>query len=175
MTITHITENNNKRYGVTFQNNGCVKVEKFEGISNDENTIYSVKPMRIFLGKSQVCNMAMFSGSFDKPVFDGNTTLLKKNGENGKNKFLFIGGDMIASFLIIDDIYEYVSNIGNNLCLYSIATGKENYFLLAPNFKFFKKDKIDYDSILEGINFPDSDLKESFEELELCKIHSNYD
>ena len=25
MTIINITENNTKRYGVTFQNNGCVK------------------------------------------------------------------------------------------------------------------------------------------------------
>ena len=53
MTKIYITENKTKRYGVTFQNNGCVKVQKFEDISNDENTIYSVKPMRIFLGKSQ--------------------------------------------------------------------------------------------------------------------------
>ena len=52
MTIIYITENNTKRYGMTFQNNSCVKVQKFDDISNDENTIYSVKPMRIFLGKS---------------------------------------------------------------------------------------------------------------------------
>ena len=43
---------------------------------------------------------------------------------------------------------------------------------LAPNFKFIKKDKIDYDTILDGIYAPDSDLL--FEELEFCKIHSNY-
>ena len=42
------------------------------------------------------------------------------------------------------------------------------------NFEFIKKDKIDYNTILDGIYVPDSDLKESFEELELCKIHSNY-
>ena len=66
MTIIYITENNTERYGVPFQNNGCVKVQKFEDISNNEKTIYSVKPMRIFLGKSQVCKMPMFSGAFDK-------------------------------------------------------------------------------------------------------------
>ena len=54
MTIIYITENNTKTYGVTFQNNGCVKVQKFEDISNDENTTNSVKPMRIFLGKIQM-------------------------------------------------------------------------------------------------------------------------
>ena len=65
--------------------------------------------------------------------------------------------------------------MGNNLSPYSIATGEENYYLLAPNFKFIKKDKTDYNTILDGICVPDSDLKESFEEIELCKIHSNYD
>ena len=52
---------------------------------------------------------------------------------------------------------------------------KKNNFLFAPNFKFIKKDKIDYNTILDGIYIPDSDLKESFEEFQLCKIHSNYD
>ena len=65
--------------------------------------------------------------------------------------------------------------MGNNLSPYSIATGEENYFLLAPNFKYNKKDKIDYDTILDGIYVPDSDLKDAFEELELYKIHSYYD
>ena len=60
------------------------------------------------------------------------------------------------------------------MCL-SVATGGENYYFLAPNLKFIKKDKIDYNTILDGIYVPDSDLKESFKELELCKIHSNYD
>ena len=173
MTLIYITENNTKRYGVTFQNNGYVKVQKFEDISKDENTIYSVKPMRIFLGKSQVCNMTEFSGARDKEVFDGNTILLKVGIENGKHKYVYIGGDMVCSFMTSDNIYEYISNMGNNLCPYSVATGEENYYLLAPNFSFIKKDKIDYDAILNGIYVPDSDLKESFEELELCKIHSN--
>ena len=52
------------------------RILKYRTISNDEKTIYSVKPMRIFLGKSEVCNMTMFSGAFDKKVFDGNTILL---------------------------------------------------------------------------------------------------
>ena len=63
--------------------------------------------------------------------------------------------------------------MGNNSCPYSVATGEANYYLLAPNFIFIKKDKIDYNNILDGIYVPDS--TESFEELELCKFHSNYD
>ena len=174
MTIIYNTENNCVIYGVTFQNNGCVKVQKFEDVSNDENTIYCVKPMEIFLGKSQLCNLTVFSGARDKKVFDGKTILLKISDENGKYKYVNIGGDMVCSFMTTDNIYEYISNMENNLSPYSVATCEENYYLLAPNFKFIKKDKIDYDTILDGIYVPDSDLKESFEEIELCKIHSNY-
>ena len=72
-----------------------------------------------------------------------------------------------------DIIYENISKMGNKPCPYSQATGGENHCLFAPNFKFIKKNKIDYDTLLDGIYDPDS--KESFEELELCKIHSNYD
>ena len=82
---------------------------------------------------------------------------------------------MVCSFLTNDRIYKYILNMGNNLSPYSIGTGEENYYLLAPSFKFTKKDKIDYDVILDGIYVQDSDLKESFEELELYKIHSIYD
>ena len=79
---------------------------------------------------------------------------------------------MVCSFMTSDNIYEYISNMGNNLSPYSIATGEKNYYLLAPNFSFIKKDKIDYNTLLEGIYAPESDLP--FEKLELCKIHSNY-
>ena len=174
MTIIYITGTNCECYGVTFQNNGCIKVQKFEDISKDKKTIHSVKPMEIFLGKSQVCNLTMFSGAFDKKSIWWKHILLKISEENGKHKYVYIGGDMVCSFMTSDNIYEYISNMGNNLCPYIVATVEENYYLLAPNFKFIKKDKIDYDVILDGIYVRDSDLKESFEQLELCKIHSNY-
>ena len=118
--------------------------------------------------------MTALSVVFNKSCFDGNTILLKVGIENGKNKYVYIGGDMVCSFLTSDNIYEYISNMGNNLSPYSIATGEENYYLLTPIFSFVKKDKIDYNTILDRIYVPDSDLKESFEEIELTKIHSNY-
>ena len=77
MTVIYVTENICRCYGVTFRNNGKVEVQKFEDISNDENTIYSAKPMGTFLGKNQVCNMTTFSGALNKSVVDGNTILLK--------------------------------------------------------------------------------------------------
>ena len=175
MTIIYLTEYKTKRYGVTFQNYGYVKVQKFEDISEDKNIIYEVNPMETFVGKSQLCDMTEFSGAEVKEVLNGNTILLEIGKENTKHRYINIGGDMVYSFLTYDRIYKYISNMGNNLSPYSIATGEEKYYLLAPNFKFIKKDKIDYDTILDGIYVPYSDLKESFEEIEFCKIHSNYD
>ena len=175
MTVIYITEDNFKCYAVTFENKGWIKVQKFEDVSLDKNIIYTINPMETFLGRSQSCTMTAVSGAFDKGCFDGNTILLKVSKENGKNKYVYIGGDMVCSFMTSDKIYEYFSNMGNNLSPYSFATGEENYYLLAPNFSFIKKDKIDYKTILNGIYILDSDLKEFFEEIELCKIHSNYD
>ena len=88
MTIIYITENNCKCYGVTFQNKGWIKVQKFEDISEDKNIIYTVNPMERFLGKSQSCSMTAFTGAFNKKCFDGNTILLKVGIENGKNKYV---------------------------------------------------------------------------------------
>ena len=173
MTVIYITENNCECYAVTFQNKGGIKVQKFKDESLDENIIYTVNPMESFLGKSRSCNMTALSGAFDKSCFDGNTILLKICIENGKNKYVYIGGNMVCSFMTSDNIYEFVSNMGNNLTPYSFAIGKENYYLLTPNFSYIRKAKIDYNTILNGIYVPDSDLP--FEKLELCKIHSNYD
>ena len=172
MTVIYITEKNCECYAVTFENKGWVKVQKIKDGSLDEIIIYTVNPMKTFLGKSKRCSMTTLSGAFDKACFDGNTILLKVGIEDGKNKYVYIGGDMVCSFMTSDNIYEYISKMGNNLSPYSIATGEKNYYLLTPNFSFIKKDKIDYDTILDGIYVPDSDLP--FEKLELFKIHSNY-
>ena len=113
--------------------------------------------------------MTALSGAFDKECFNGNTIFLKVCIENGKNKYVFVGGDMVCSFMTNDNIYEYISNMNNNLTPYSFAIGDEIYYLLTPNFSFIKKDKIDYDTIFNGIYVPNS------KKIELCKIHSNYD
>ena len=174
MTIIYITENNCECYGVSFKNNGYVKVQKFEDISKDKNTIYSVKPMEIFLGKSQICNMTEFSGARDKKVFDGNTILLKVNEENNKNTYVYIGGDMVCSFLTNDNIYKYISNMGNNLTPYSIAIGLENFYYLTPYFRIIKKENIDVDDI-DKLFVIDYDDITSRENIEISKIRSTYD
>ena len=42
--------------------------------------------MRTFLGKSQVCNMTMFSGALNNSVCDGIPLLLEICEENGRQK-----------------------------------------------------------------------------------------
>ena len=38
------------------------------------------------------------SGALNKSVFDGNTILLKISEENGRHRYVYIGGDMICFF-----------------------------------------------------------------------------
>ena len=95
--------------------------------------------MQTFLGKSESCKMAAMSGVFDKSVFDGNTILLKMSEENDKHRYLFIGGDMVCSFLTNDKIYNNISNMGNSLTPYSIAIEEENIYFLTPHFIFVEK------------------------------------
>ena len=139
MTIIYITETNCECHGVTFQNKGWIKVQKFKDGSFDGIIIYTVNTMETFLGKRQSCKMTSLSGAFSKGCFDGNTILLQVGIENGKHKYVYIGGDMVCSFMTSDNIYEYVSNMANYLCPYSVATGDENYYLLAPNFACIKE------------------------------------
>ena len=88
MTTIYVTEYNTKCYGVTFQNNGWVRVQKLKYVDDDENIIYEVNLIETFVGKSQLCNMTRFSGSRDEPVFDGNTILLDIGKENNKHKHI---------------------------------------------------------------------------------------
>ena len=183
MTKIYVTENNCCCYGVTFQNIGYVKKQKFEDISNDENTIYCVKPLEIFLGKSESCLLTAISGAFDKPVFDGNTILLKISEENIKHRYLYIEGDMVCSFLTNDKLYNYTSNMGNNLTPYSIAIGEENIYFLTPDFESIKRENIKNIKLLEKIenfvdlfDYRDSNCrKDSFKKIRTYKTHSNYD
>ena len=81
--------------------------------------------METFSGKSQLCDMTEFSGAKDKKVFDGNTTLFKVSEENIKHRYVYIGGDMVCSFVTNERIYKYISNMGINLTPCSIAKGWE--------------------------------------------------
>ena len=174
MTIIYITENNTKCYAVTSQTKGWIKVQKTRDVGDDKNIIYEVNPMQIFIGKSQLCNLTEFSGAEDKEVFDGNTILLEIEKETNKHRYVYIGGDMVFSFLTNDKIYKYIPNMGNNLTPYSIAIGWENIYYLTPYFKFVKKENIDVDDIDKLFDIDYYDIM-SREKIEINKNHSNYD
>ena len=127
MTVINLREFNCKCYGLTFENNGCVKVQNSKDKSNYETNILRVKPLTAFLGKSEFCGMTEMSGAFGKTKFDGITILLEISEENGK-RFMYNGGDTICSFLINVNIYKDISNLGNKLTPYSIAIGGENIY-----------------------------------------------
>ena len=116
--------------------------------------------------------MTLSSGSEDKEVFDGNTILLEIGIENNKHRYLYIGGDMICSFLTNDRIYKYFSNMGNNLSPYSIGIGWENIYYLTPYFKFTKKENIDENDIDKLFDYKNIS---NCRKLQVYKIHSNYD
>ena len=74
--------------------------------------------------------MTVMSGTFDKSVFDENTSLLKISEENDRHRYVHIGGNMVCSFPTNDNFYENFSNRGSNLIPYSIAVDDENICFL---------------------------------------------
>ena len=128
--------------------------------------------METFLGKSQLCDMTLFSGAEDKEVFNGNAILLEIGQENIKHRYVYIGGDKVCSFLTNDRIYKYISNMGSNLTSYSIAKGRENMYFLAPYFKYTKKENIDENDIDKLFDYHNIS---NCQKLRTYKTHSNYD
>ena len=115
--------------------------------------------------------------------FNGSTNILEMSEEYGKHKFVYVGGNMICSFLTNDNTYKYISNLGNNLTPYSIAVGHENIYFLTPHFIFIKREKINDNEFLKAnkssvdpFDYHVSNCgKNSFKKLRIYKIHSNYD
>ena len=118
--------------------------------------------------------MTEFSGAEDKEVFNGNTIIIKVSEENSKHRYVYIGGDMVCSYLTNDKIYKYISNMGNSLTPYSIAIGWEKIYFLTPYFRVIKKENIDVDNIDKLFDIDYDDIT-SREKIEINKIHSNYD
>ena len=60
--------------------------------------------LRTILGKSELCEITILSGAYDKKTFDGNTILLKISQENDKHRWVYVGGYKVWSFPTDDDI-----------------------------------------------------------------------
>ena len=172
MTIIYACESNCERLAVTTRNKGWVRIQRLEDVSNDDNIIYEVNPMETFIGRSEDCNMTEFSGARNTEVLNGNTILLKVNEEHNKHTYVYIGGDKVCSFLTNDQIYKYISNMGNNLTPYSIAIGWEIIYYLPPYFRFVQRKKIDIDDIDKLFDI-DYDNIMKLEKIKINKIHSN--
>ena len=126
--------------------------------------------------------MTEVSGAYDKKILDGNTILLKKSEENDKHRRVNVGADKVCSFLTDDDVYKYISNMGNKLISYSIAIGDEYNKFLSPLFKCNEKEKINIDEILNtnersvdlyGLRVPRCG-KNSFKKIKICKSYAKY-
>ena len=65
MTVICLTEYNSRRYALTFENDGCVRVQKFEDILENGKKILCVKSLRMTLGESEFCEMTKLSGAKD--------------------------------------------------------------------------------------------------------------
>ena len=97
---------------------------------------------------------------------------LKKNEENNKHTYVYIGGNMICSFLTNDNVYKYISNMGNNLTPYSITIGWEKVYYLTPYFRFVQRKNIDIDDIDKLFDI-DYDNIIKLEKIKINKIYSN--
>ena len=136
----------------------------------------------MILGKNEICRMKEISGAYDKEKYDVNTILKEISEQNDKHRWVYIGGDKTCSFLRNDDNYYYISKMGKNLTLYSIAIGDEYMYFLTPHFKFNKREMINNNET-KNTNEKSIDPyylhnsgcgKNSFKEMKIFKIHSDY-
>ena len=127
--------------------------------------------------------MTLMSRALDKSVFDANSFLFKISEEDGRHRYVYIGGDMICSFLTNDIIHRYIPNVGIILTPYKSAIGEENNCFLTPHFKLIKRENINDIDLLK-INKSSVDPykyhvsncgKYSFKKIRIYKIHSNYE
>ena len=107
MTVIFLTDYKTKCHGVPLRNIGFVKVQKFEDNSKNENNILFINPLETFLGKCKVCDMSTDGES----VYNGNTVLLKISEECDRHMYIYIGGNMMCTFLTNGNIYDYIFQI----------------------------------------------------------------
>jgi hypothetical protein len=119
-------DNGGRPFTVKIENN---KVSVYKNDYNEETDDYDLEflheynPSHIFIGKSIVCPMTIFSGARDDPKFDGNSILLELNPNT--LEYVYIG-ESIYSFKAYSKILSYVSPVGNSLVPYPYAVD-ENY------------------------------------------------
>ena len=111
--------------------NGDVSVYKLEKCKF-EQPFLSFQTKHIFIGKSKFCEMTKFSGANNSSDFDGNTILL----ECGDNEYVYTSGFEISKFKTDDNIIDYISRMGINLCPYATIVGEKYTYFISYHYKF---------------------------------------
>jgi len=90
--------------------------------------LHTYNPSHIFIGKSILCPMTIFSGARDDPKFDGNSILLELNPNT--LDYVYIG-ESIYSFKAYSKIVDYISPVGNSSVPYPYAIDEfSNHYLM---------------------------------------------
>ena len=90
MPVIILTEYDTKYYGVKFENEDLLKVQKFKNIYDTKNNILCVKPLERFFGKCDVSDMLTRAGVLDNLLVNANTILANVGEENNKHIYIYI-------------------------------------------------------------------------------------
>lgn len=129
------------------------------------NKIVTYKPLEIFIGKSPINEMTLFSGGHgDK--WDGNSILLRI-GTYDEFRYVHIGID-IFEFVVNEQITKYVSSVGNNCVPYPYAESQNFCYCMSDKLKtpiidHSNREKVGYVSYME---------KAFYEKMEIVTISS---
>ena len=128
--------------------------------------LFTFQTKNVFIGKPKVCPMTEFSGSANYiSEFEGNTLLL----ECEDNEYVYISGLEISKFNTDDEIIDYISLMGNNMCPYAIMIGEKDTYFLEHRYKLTENDKIEEGTLL---NRTDNSLDPYDYHVKKCGIDS---
>ena len=145
MNLFLIQHNHCSRYLVVID--GDVYVYKYEKCKFDQPFL-CFQTKYVFNGKSKISEMTDFSGANDSSDFDGSIILLE--GQN--NDYLYFSACEIIKFKTDDKSIDYISLMGNNMCLSTNAVGEKNTYFISEIYKFFENGKIEEGTLLNATN-----------------------
>ena len=124
-----------------------VSVYKYEKYKFDQPFL-SFQAKNIYIGKSKICNMTIFSGALNISNFDGSTILL----ECEDSKCVYFSGLEIYEFRSCDNFLDYISLMGKNKIPYTFAVGEKFTFFISTDYEFIENDKIEEGTLLNSSN-----------------------
>jgi hypothetical protein len=154
------------------------KVSVYKNDYNEEKDdydlefLYEYNPSYIFIGKSILCPMTIFSGARDDPEFDGNSILLEL--DSNTLEYVYIG-ESIYKFKAYSKILNYYSPVGNSCVPYPYAVDENNnYYLVIEDIVLKMTDNLRYvldegeDPYTYYYNF--NKIADNFENIRMLKI-----